>query len=88
MKEKNRFVQTLIPHIFNVIGVLPLALPLAQTQTFANAASGFCLQFSLQFRHLSQTVCKEISFQCQSITTKPVCSFVCRNANFETNSEK
>jgi hypothetical protein len=74
--------------IINSLANSSLQVSLHKSQLKKQMQRNYRLQFSLQFRHLSQTVCKEISFQYQSITTKPVCSFVCRNANFETNSEK
>ena len=72
--------------IINSLTNSSLQVSLQKSQLKEPLQRNYRLQFSLQSQHLLQTVCKEKNYQYQPITTKPICSFVCRNANFETNN--
>ena len=54
-EKKNKVLQAVICHIISYIKEIPLA----QTQIYANSASAFCLQPSLQLKASLQADCKE-----------------------------
>lgn len=82
MEEKeNKVLQAVMCHIISYIKVIPLAAPLAQTQSLANGASGSCLRPSLQLQIGLNTVCKEEAKQYQTLTTNGFSGFVCTNSN-------
>ena len=58
-EKKNKVLQAVICHTISYIKAIPLAVPLAQTQIYANCASALCLQPSLQLQMFLQAVCKE-----------------------------
>ena len=58
-EKKNKVLQAVICHTISYIKAIPLAVPLAQTQIYANCASALCLQPSLPLQTSLNTVCKE-----------------------------
>lgn len=81
MEEKeNKVLQAVMCHIISYIKVIPLAAPLAQTQSLANGASGFCLRPSMQLQIGLNTVCKEKATDYQTYTTIRFAAFVCTKA--------
>lgn len=67
--------------IINVVKISSLQTSLQRTQLRAAFQRSYCLQPSLQFPIVLQTVCKKNKPDYQAFYKNPVCSPVCRNPN-------